>query len=190
MEIEEEVKARLSARRYGHTMRVAHTAQELARRYGVNEHDAYTAGLLHDVTRELSREEQLKLCEKHGIILDNVSKETPALMHAITGAFVAKHEFHASDEICSAVRYHTVGRAEMTRLERVIWLSDMIEPAREFRGVDKLRTLANEDLDCAVLEGLNLTFMHLIPKMQRVHVSMLEARNWLLSLVGDKMKGM
>ncbi len=179
-ELEQIVKERLSPRRAQHTLQCAACARLLAQRFGADASAAYLAGLLHDITKELSVENQLKLCEKHGIILDNVSRENPALLHAITGAIVAKEEFSAPEHVCRAIRYHTTGCEYMSALDQCVWLADMIEPGREFRGVSELRRMAKRDLALAVFTGMDQTMMHLIAKKKVIHPDMLAARNQLL----------
>lgn len=174
------VKERLGEHRAAHTLQCAACARSLAARFGANERDAYTAGLLHDITKELSAQNQLKLCEKHDIILDNVSRENPALLHAITGAFVAKAEFGASDAVCQAILYHTTGHIGMTVLDQCVWLADMIEPGRDFPGVCEIRKRAETDLTLAVLMGMDQTMMHLIREKKMIHPAMLETRNEIL----------
>ena len=121
-------------------------AVQLARRWGENPESAAVAGILHDITKILSYDEQLILCEKYGIILDNAEKENPKLLHAITGAAKARDLFGVSEEIYEAIRWHTTGKPDMTTLEKIIYLADYIEPTRDFEGMDRLRALAYEDL--------------------------------------------
>ena len=179
-ELEHIVTEQLSEKRAAHTMRCAICAKKLAARFGASEEDAYLAGLLHDITKELSVENQLKLCQKHGIILDNVSKENPALLHAITASYIAKHDFSASDSICQAILYHTTAHVNMTILDQCVWLADMIEPGRDFPGVSEIRKKAEQDLSLAVLSGIDYTIMHLISQEKMIHPAMLEARNEIL----------
>lgn len=185
LELLDIVQSRLSPRRFAHTLGCAECARTLALRFGADADAAYTAGLLHDITREISYDNQLKLCKKHDIILDIISKETAPLLHAITGAAIARYEFHVSDDIYDAIRYHTTGRAKMSLLERILWLADMIEPGRDFHGICKIREFAEKDINRAILEGINHTFLYLIPQDLKIHTSMLDARNWILTLISD-----
>lgn len=179
--IEQEVRARLSPRRMRHTLGCTETAARLARRWGAPQPAARMAGLLHDVTKELSIEDQLNLCKKHGIILNNVQKQVPSLLHALTGAKVAEAEFGAPPEVCSAIRWHTTGREDMALLEKIIWLSDLIEPSRKpFPGLDEIRNQAERDLNAALLSGMDRTIEYLLAKRQMIDTAMLQARNWLL----------
>ncbi len=180
-QLRRQVAERVDARRFTHILGCEETAAKLARRYGARELYARAAGILHDVTKCLKEKEQLQLCEKYGIMLDIVEKQNPKLLHAKTGAAVAAAEFKAPEEICSAIRWHTTGRAGMTLLEKIIYLADYIEPGRKFEGVDRLRRLAEEDLDRAVLLGLEMSLSYVKgdASPQSVSPASQEAADWL-----------
>ncbi|HIR85749.1 MAG TPA: nicotinate (nicotinamide) nucleotide adenylyltransferase, partial [Candidatus Limivicinus faecipullorum] len=140
----------LSSQRIAHTAGCEHEAVQLAKLWGEDPEKAAVAGILHDSTKNLSYDEQLILCDKYGIILDNAQRENPKLLHAITGAALAKDRFGVSEEISQAIRWHTTGKPDMNTLEKIIYLADYIEPTRDFEGVERLRELAYEDLDAAL----------------------------------------
>lgn len=160
--------ALLKPQRVAHVRGCSETAAELARHYGANETDARRAGALHDITKALNGEEQLKLCESYGILLNHFEKENPKLLHAKTGAAVARRIFGENEAVCTAIEWHTTGRAGMSLLEKIIYLADYIEPNRDFDGVDTLRRLTWEDLDAAMLLGLEMTMQQLRAKHSRI----------------------
>ncbi len=176
-EIENIVRERLSEKRAKHTFNCANLAKELAARYGASETDAYIAGLLHDITKEESVENQLKLCKKRGIILDSLVLSMPQLIHAITASEVAKEEFGASEDICRAILYHTTGNGDMTTLDKCLWLADLIEPGRCFPGVEEIRKEAETDLNSACIMGINRTISYLNEGNEQVHPAMFAARD-------------
>lgn len=96
----------------------------------------------------------MNLCRKYAIICDTAETENPKLLHAKTGAALARDLFGVSDEIYEAIRWHTTGKPDMRTLEKIIYLADYIEPTRDFPGLDRLRELAYEDLDKAMALGL------------------------------------
>ena len=147
--------------RMEHVKGVSATAEKLAKIHGANPDDARRAGILHDVTKALDGRDQLRLCDKYGIILDDFDRNHTKLLHAVTGAAVARYVFGENDAVCEAIRWHTSGRANMTLLEKVIYVADYMEPNRDFPGVDELRELAWKDLDAAMLMGLLMTKDHL-----------------------------
>lgn len=169
----------LKAKRVPHVLGTERAAIALAERWGAVKEDAQVAALLHDCTKRLQMEEQLKLCEKYGIVLDKLEQKTLKLLHAITGAEVGRDVLGVSDAIYTAIRWHTTGRANMSLLEKTIYLADFIEENRDFSGVESLRTLAFEDLDEAMLLGLNMTIEEMNERGNPVHFRTLEARDWL-----------
>ena len=181
---EKYVKSRLSEKRFRHTMGVVETAETLAKRYGADVDQARLAALLHDVTKEYDYQKQLKTCTEWRIILDEVTYSESALLHAVTGAELARRMFGAGDAVCRAIRSHTTGAAEMTILDKIICLADYIEPNRVFPGVDHLRTLSAESLDRALLEAIDGTIVHTIQMKKIVHPDSLLARNALLRTIG------
>lgn len=149
--------ARLHPKRIPHVLGCEQEAVRLAKRWGEDVYDAAAAGILHDITKRLSEEEQLILCDQYGIIIDMSVPGTDKTLHQITGAAVAYHEFGVSQKICDAIRWHTTGKPDMTDLEKIIYLADYIEPNRCFDGVERIRTLSYESLDAAMEEGLRMT---------------------------------
>ncbi|MBP3588483.1 MAG: bis(5'-nucleosyl)-tetraphosphatase (symmetrical) YqeK, partial [Clostridia bacterium] len=135
-------------------------ARELALIHGADPDDAERAGILHDVTKALDGEDQLRLCDKYGIILSDFDRKHTKLLHAVTGAAVAERVFGESETVCQAIRWHTSGKADMTVLEKIIYVADYMEPNRDFPGVEKLRKLAKTDLDAALLLGLEMAVAH------------------------------
>jgi nicotinate-nucleotide adenylyltransferase len=132
-------------------------AVRLAERWGADADDAREAGILHDVTKRLNGEEQRALCEKYKLPLDELEQQSEKLLHAKTGAASAFDEFGVTEAVRSAILWHTTGRADMSLLEKIIYMADYIEPTRDFDGVDELRRLAYEDLDSALIKGLEMS---------------------------------
>ena len=98
-------------------------------------------------------EEQLALCRQYGIRLDELEQRALKLLHAKTGAAIARDLFGVDDEIYSAIYWHTTGHANMTLLEKIMYLADYIEPTRNFPGVNELRAACNESLDKGLRMG-------------------------------------
>lgn len=176
--LRQKISPRLSSQRMAHTAGCEHEAVQLARLWGEDPEKAAVAGILHDVTKNLGYDEQLILCDKYGIILDNLQKDNPKLLHAITGAALAADEFGVSEEISRAIRWHTTGKPDMSTLEKIIYLADYIEPTRDFDGVEKLRELAYEDLDKAMALGLEMSLEELRRHNVEPHKDTVEAWLW------------
>lgn len=173
-----QVAPMLSSQRMAHTAGCEQEAVQLARRWGENPESAAVAGILHDITKNLGYDEQLILCEKYGIILDIAEKENPKLLHAITGAAKARELFGVPDAVYEAIRWHTTGKPDMTTLEKIIYLADYIEPTRDFEGLEKLRSLAYEDLDRAMALGLEMSLEEIRRQNVEPHRASLEAYLW------------
>ena len=169
----------LKHRRIPHVLGTEQEAIRLAARYGANVGKARMAALLHDCTKKLDMEEQLALCGRYGIELDEVERTALKLLHARTGAAVARDVFGVDEEIYRAIRWHTTGRADMTLLEKIIYLADYIEPSRDFPGVEDLRRTCYEDLDRGLLMGLEMTIGEMTAMGNPVHHATLEARDAL-----------
>ena len=167
----------LKAKRIAHVLGTEETAVKLAEKYGADVDKARVAALLHDCTKRLTMEEQLALCEKYGIALDELEQRTLKLLHAKTGAALAREVFGADDEICNAILWHTTGKPDMTRLEKAIYLADFIEPNRSFPGVEALRRTVWQDLDQGLLMGLSMTIEEMEEMGNPVHHNTIEARD-------------
>lgn len=170
----------LKPKRMPHVLGTEQEAIRLARRYGADETDARIAALLHDCTKKLDMEQQLALCRRYDIRLDELEQHALKLLHAKTGAAVARDIFGVKDAVYEAIRWHTTGKPDMTLLEKVIYLADYIEPNRDFPGVDELRRAVYDDLDKGLLMGLSDTIDEMERMGNPVHHDTLEARDFLL----------
>lgn len=173
--------AMLRPKRIPHVQGCEEEAVRLAKRWGEDEYDAAAAGILHDITKKLTVEEQLILCEKYGIIIDMSVAGTDKTLHQITGAAVAYHEFGVSEKIRDAIRWHTTGKPDMTVLEKIIYLADYIEPNRCFDGVERIRKLSYENLDAAMEDGLRMTMEDLTARGNPILEISAQAYKWFKS---------
>ena len=178
-ELEAEVIALLNPNRVAHVLGCRDCAIELARLYGENEVDAARAGLLHDITKAIDGPLQLTLCAEYGMILDTFSRSFPKTLHALTGSLVARRIFGENENVVSAICHHTTGRADMTLLEKIIYIADYVERNRVFPGVEEMRRLAYSDLDAAVLMGLESAVAHVKRQGQALAPATIEALEYL-----------
>ena len=163
----EHVKAALrymKPARRKHSVRVALMAAGVAAKYKLNEHDVIQACGLHDAAKNL----ELTAPELAGFSL---AEEVPApVLHQYTGAYLAEHVFGIQNEdVLNAVRYHTSGRPNMSTLEKVVFLSDMLEEGRDFPGIAKLRKLYYENLDECMFYSLKCELKHLKKSKQTIY---------------------
>lgn len=169
----------LADKRIPHVLGCEQEAVKLAKRWGADAGLAAEAGILHDITKKLNAEEQLKLCDKYDIIADTDEKSNFKLLHAKTGAALARDLFGINDEVYGAIYWHTTGHRGMTLLEKIIYMADYMEPNRSFEGVDELRRLAYLDLDEAMILGLEMSVDELKKHGVIPHRHSVEALDWL-----------
>ena len=169
----------LKYKRIPHVLGTEQEAIRLAERYGADVEKARVAALLHDCTKKLNMDEQLALCGQYGIELDELEQKALKLLHAKTGAAIARDVFGVDEEIYKAIWWHTTGHANMTLLEKIIYLADYIEPSRNFPGVDKLRKMCYEDLNAGLLLGLEMSIEEMTEMGNPVHHATIEARDAL-----------
>ncbi len=162
-EILRTLDGRLKPTRYVHTLGVAATARRLAPRYGVEVGKADLAALLHDCAKSMRVEDMRKLITASGLDVDGDELASDNVLHAPAGCILAESEFGVHDpEILCAIRRHTLGGADMTPLEKLIYVSDFIEPGRtDFPGMNEARMLAQTDLDAATRKCASLTAAYL-----------------------------
>lgn len=157
------LKKELDEKRYEHTLGVAYTAACLAMCHSCDIDKAKIAGLLHDCAKCISNEKRIEICEKNNLEINDVERANPFLLHAKAGSVLAKKKYHIQDkEILSAIMYHTTGKPNMTLLEKIVFIADYIEPARNHSSrLPELRRIAFTDLDMALREILKDTLAYL-----------------------------
>jgi predicted HD superfamily hydrolase involved in NAD metabolism len=180
------VDAHLGHKAAKHCKRVAETAAELATTYGVDPDAARLAGLLHDWDREVPRDELVLRARRFGIKVTDSEESSPYLLHARTGALAVKDAFPAlPTEISCAISRHTVGSADMTPLDMVVYLADTIEPHRAYPGVDELRDAVGVvPLAELFALGYQLSMRNLIDTRRRIDPESVAVWNALVA--GDR----
>ncbi|MBR2935274.1 MAG: nicotinate (nicotinamide) nucleotide adenylyltransferase [Oscillospiraceae bacterium] len=169
------------AKRIPHIRGTEEEAVRLAKRWDVDETLVRRAAILHDCTKYLELDEQLALCKKYGVELDELEQRAVKLLHSKTGACIAKHVFGEDEQVYQAIFWHTTGKVGMSMAEKVIYLADYIEPTRDFDGVEPLRKLAYEDIDKALLMGMEMTIEEMKQRGNPIHRNTQAARDWLCS---------
>ena len=190
--IRDDIPNYLSGKRLSHTLSVMEEAEKLGTLYGLSENDIARlrlAGLLHDITKEKSPDQQLELCRRFGYKYTEDDVNSPKVFHSITGAYLAREKYKEAvdDTVFNAIRYHTTGRPAMTIYEKLIYLADYIEPTRTFDDCIRLRKLfyrAHEytkaHLDNILLISYDMTLSSLISEGQYIHPATTAARNYLI----------
>jgi predicted HD superfamily hydrolase involved in NAD metabolism len=147
--------------RYAHILRVARTAERLARAHGVDTRQARVAGLLHDLARLYPGERLLRECAERGLAIDAFERANPVVLHARLGAELARDWFGVEDEaVLAAIRKHTLAAATMSPLDEIVYLADGLEPGRDFDGRAELLSLAFDDLGAAMTAALDASLAY------------------------------
>lgn len=156
-EIRKNLKKTLDKSRYEHTEGVMYTAAALAMAHGYAIDDAMLAGLLHDCAKCIPNDEKIKLCKKNDILITSVEYESPQLLHAKLGAYLAETVYEVSNpHILHAIKVHTTGEPAMSILDKIIYIADYIEPGRDKApNLDYVRKLAFQDLDACMAQILH-----------------------------------
>ena len=181
IKLKEKLVVNIGGKRFKHSIGVMETAVELAKKYDCDVDKARIAGLLHDCAKYRDKLYLLKRVNDFDIILDDLMIYNKELIHGPLGAKVAEVEYGFEDEeVLSAIYYHTIGKENMTLLEKIIYLADYIEPSRHFPNVDWYRTYAFRDLDGALRYSMDNTIKYLIEKGKLIHLNTIKARNYLI----------
>lgn len=179
------VQMRMSERRFKHVLGVEETAIALAEQFGESPEKASIAALTHDYAKERS-DEEFQLAIERGKYENKTEllKYGNAIWHGLVGAEFVTRELNISDEeILNAIRLHTTGAAEMTLLDKIIYVADYIEPGRSFPGVEDARVIALRDLDQAVAFETKHTLAHLIEAENPVYPKTIETYNrWVAGI--------
>lgn len=180
------LKKEIGIERYNHSMRVRDTAVKLAKIFNCDLDKAILAAVLHDCAKYVDKDYLLKQATKFGIMNHKSYKDNMQVVHAPLGAIIAKKEYGVKDkEVLNAICYHTTGRKKMTKLDKIIYVADFIEPKRDFDGIDRIRKLAKKDLDAAVLAALENSILFLVKKHSPIHLDTIKARNYLIHSGGS-----
>lgn len=179
-EMLERVREQMNENRFQHTLGVASTAVELAKRYGADPSKADLAGILHDFCKFWSGERLKECIERYGLTPELLDYDKE-LWHGPVGAEVVREQFTVTDEdVLNAIRYHTSGREGMSLLEKIVCLADYIEPGRDFPGIEGLRAKAEQSLDEALRMSFDNTIRFLLDRGKTIYPLTLLARNAFL----------
>ncbi|MBC2576071.1 bis(5'-nucleosyl)-tetraphosphatase (symmetrical) YqeK [Peptostreptococcus canis] len=189
-EMIEKLSEYLPEKRKIHSLNVAKAAVRLSEIYGCDPEKAEIAGILHDTAKYVKLADVPGYCEKYNIILDEMEKNSTALSHSVLGTYIAKYEFGIKDEeILSAIRYHTTAKPNMSLLEKVVYIADLIEIGRDYPGVEELRELAYGGfLDEAIVKSIDNTISQVLKKKSLLHLRTVESRNYYLKKIKNANK--
>lgn len=182
----EKLKTVLDEYRLRHTLLTVREAIGLAYRHGVDTKKARLAAILHDCVK-FDREAMDNYAAEHGFYFTDEEKTNPYLIHARMGAFAAREDYGVEDpEILNAIASHTIGSFDMTKLDKVIYLADKLEPSRQYIRINDLRELAYSNLDAAAAAVMKRAIDYTKASGRAIHPS---ALGIIAALENKKPKG-
>jgi nicotinate-nucleotide adenylyltransferase len=160
--------------------------KRLSENYGSDPERAYLAGVLHDIRKESDIETQkaeveaaARLASLTGEAPVGDEERHPKLLHAVAGAEFCKNQFGINDrELLSAIRFHTVGKADMTLLEKIVYVGDAVSNDRKYHDVKYYKDLAFENINKAVFEVVKFTILKTVKNSLKVSRYSFEAYNF------------
>ena len=175
------VKNELSEKRFYHSECVVERCIEFAQKYNVDIEKMKIAAILHDIAKEISNENQIKMAEEYGLKLDEIEKKHIPLIHAKLGAEIAKKDFACSEDICEAIKWHTTGKENMSIMEKILFMADATGKDRSFDNTEYLYKLAKDDLDNAIIELLKKSIPDMMNKNIIIHPDSIKTFNYMIS---------
>ncbi len=189
------VKEYMSPYRYAHTLSVVDECKRLAKLFDIDDRELITAAYLHDITKEMSIEEQISLCKEYNCSPDNNYLKSPKTLHSYSAVFLIKKDFpeYATENVLLSVQNHTTGRSGMSLNEKLLYLADYIEPTRKFEDCQTLRKYFYEPtndicqkLDETIFISLKMTISSLLDNNEYVHLDTLKAYNYFCKTRGKE----
>lgn len=186
-DIKNHLKGIMSEKRYEHTVGVAKSARKLAEIYKIDPAKAELAALLHDCAKHRTLEEMRGMITREAELTEE-EYNLPEILHGFAGAIYARNVFKVEDaDMLNAIKYHTIGRKNMSMLEKVVYIADVIEPGRKQPGVEKIREIAYKgDIDCAILFETEEKIRYLLTTGRVIHTNTLEMRNSIMIKTGNR----
>lgn len=181
------LKESLPLKRYKHSLAVYDTAIELASAHKLDVEKVAVSALLHDCGREVAGRDSLAKAAELGIAVDETEANQPILLHAKLGVYYAQHKYGVEDpEILEGILYHTTGAKDMTPLAMAVYLADLLEPTRDFPGIDEMRKLAKQDMEKAMMRAYAQTIRYLLEYDLLVHPNCIYGYNQLAAKYKNK----
>lgn len=190
--INNDIKAKLSDKRYNHSLGVMKKAEELAKIYGENVNKAKLIGLAHDIGKELPKEDKLKYAIDNGILVDDIEKVNIDLLHGKIGADICSKRYGFTYDMQNAIIYHTVGNENMDLLAKILFVADKIEDSRNYKDEEKkakleeARIIAKENIDKAVLYEIDMSLEYTLKKNELIHPDSIYTRNKIIMNLKQK----
>jgi predicted HD superfamily hydrolase involved in NAD metabolism len=198
--VSNEVRKRMSEKRFLHTNSVLKAANRIGSFFeSIDLSELSIAALLHDITKELPYEKQLELLEKSGVSISQEDRETPAVLHSLSAPIIIKRDFskYATESILSSVKNHTMGEAEMSVFDRIVFIADYVEDSRSYESCKIVRkslydalslgnsTKTNEYfLNKAIYDSIVFTENEVLNKGRKLNSKSKDTKEYFCKLLG------
>ena len=177
--IKRDLKKILSEYRYLHCLRVADLSRELAHIYHVDVYKAYLAGLVHDIAKEFSVDDNKNIIYKYNLPIELLNRDYSKILHSDIGACIARYKYELSEDICHAVLSHTIGDIPMNTLDKIVFVADKIEPFKNYEGIDEEREMAYHDIHEATIMCISNNHKKLMKQHKRIYPKSMEVLKYL-----------
>ncbi|MBR1884640.1 MAG: bis(5'-nucleosyl)-tetraphosphatase (symmetrical) YqeK [Clostridia bacterium] len=181
----QDVKNKLSEKRFRHSELVVKRALEYAEIYNVDKEIVRLCAIAHDIAKEFTDEENMEYITKYDIKLDEIEKKNKSLIHAKVGAEVLKHEYGFTEDMVNAVKYHTTGRENMSVLEKIICLADATEESRDYLPKEYV-SIIKEDIDRGMVEICKWCMNYILSDNKMLHLDTVKCYNYYLDMCKTK----
>lgn len=152
--IKNDLKKMLKEHRYNHSLLVADEAKKLATIYHIDTNKCYLTGLIHDMAKNFSDDDNKCLIKKYNLSEEWYKEENKPILHAEIGYYLAKEKYNCDEDICRAIKYHTIGNDEMTTMEKIIFIADKTARENLNDNLFEIKELSYQNLDLALLKLL------------------------------------
>ena len=178
----EDVKHMLSEKRFRHSEGVVKRAIEYAEIYNADIEIVKLAAIAHDIAKELTPEEEESIIKEYNVFLDDFEKVNHSLVHAKIGAEICKNKYGFTEDMVNSIKYHTTGRAEMSMLEKIIYLADATDENRKYESEFYVNTI-KENIDKGMVEVSKWVINHLLEKERPIHIDSINCYNYYLNKI-------
>jgi len=178
----EDVKHMLSEKRFRHSEGVVKRAIEYAEIYNADIEIVKLAAIAHDIAKELTPEEEESIIKEYNVFLDDFEKVNHNLVHAKIGAEICKNKYGFTEDMVNSIKYHTTGRAEMSMLEKIIYLADATDENRKYESEFYVNTI-KENIDKGMVEVSKWVINHLLEKERPIHIDSINCYNYYLNKI-------
>lgn len=176
-ELYNDVRKKLSEKRFRHSEGVVKRAIEYSQVYDIDVDIVKLVAIAHDIAKELTSDEIDKYVQKYNIILDDIEKINKELIHAKIGAYICKNEYNFTEDMTNAVKYHTTGRENMSILEKIIYLADATEENRKYCSSNYVDTI-KDDIDQGIIEICKWVINRLLETNEIIYLDSIRCYNY------------